>query len=243
MTRRVPSPALALALLAPTLVLGSGCELLDQLQMRTGIVDVYAGSHATPDEQGNMPSSTSEQLILTNDMGWKVYVDEAYVTTAAVGLRACDGEHYDVELYWGPLSENMRETASGELGSLGGVRAESGNYCDVIVGYAPVADTSSSPDAVGTTVYLRGSAVKDGELVPFAWATALEVEVEIDISTLELGQPFRISREQHFAKKLSVSKSYSSFFAGVDFSDPLSQADIDSLLVDSLSTGTVAKLL
>ena len=243
MTPRITSALrFALPLVAVTLM-GTGCELLDQLQMRTGMVDVYSASHANPDEAGDMPANTSSQLIFNTDMGWQVFIDEAYVTTAAVTLQSCAGDRFDVDLYWGPLVEDVQTTARGQIDSLGGVRAESGSYCEAIVDYAPSTDEYENPDAAGSTVYLRGSAVKDGELVEFVWRTEIAVEVAVDLSKLEYGKPFHISRDQNFAKKISLSKDYCSFFMGVDFAEPLSQADIDDLIAASLDHGTIAKVV
>lgn len=240
MTRRLPS--LALLLLVPTLGLSSGCDLLDQLQQRTGIVDVFAASHGTPDEQGNLPARNGQQLIFVNDMGWEVFVDEAYVTTSGVSLEACDGQRFDVELYWGPLAEDIGETADSESNGLGGVRADSGTYCNMMVEYAPTADSVGNPDAIGSTVYLTGSALKDGEHIDFLWKTDMEVEVPVDISKVEAGSAFRISEKQSFSKKLTISKSYDRFFAGVDFADALTQGDIEALISATLIDSTIAKV-
>ena len=239
MTRRISTLA---AILVPTLALASGCDLLDQLSQHTGIVDVFAASHGTPDEQGNLPTRNGEQLIFVNDMGWEIFVDEAYVTTSGVTLQACDGERFDVELYWGPLAEDIGQTADSELAGLGGVRADSGTYCELLVEYAPTAEEVPNSDAVGTTVYLTGSALKDGQHIDFLWKSSVEVQAEVDITAVEAGKPFRISEDQQFSKKLTVSKSYDGFFDGVDFAEPLTQGDIDALIAASLEDGTIAKL-
>lgn len=237
MTRRLP----LLAAIVSTLTLATGCDLLAQLSQHTGIVDVFAASHGTPDDQGNLPTRNGEQLIFVNDMGWEIFVDEAYVTTSAVSLQACDGERFDVELYWGPLVEDIGETADSELAGLGGVRASSGTYCELIVEYAPTDEDVPYPEAVGTTVYLTGSALKDGQHIDFVWTSEIEVEAEVDISDVENGTAFRISEDQHFSKKLTISKSYDRFFDGVDFAEALSQGDIDALVAASLKDGTIAK--
>lgn len=239
MTARISTLA---ALLVPTLALATGCDLLDQLTQHTGIVDVFAASHGTPDEQGNLPTRNGEQLIFVNDMGWEIYVDEAYVVTAGVTLQACDGERFDVELYWGPLAEDIGQTADSETAGLGGVRANSGTYCEVLVEYAPMAEEVPNPAAAGTTVYMTGSALKDDQHIDFLWTSTVEVEAEVDITAIEAGKPFRISESQNFSKKLTVSKSYDSFFDGVDFAEPLTQGDIDALIAASLRDGTIAKV-
>jgi hypothetical protein len=237
MTRRIT----LLAALLPTLALGTGCEFLDQLNQHTGIVDVFAASHGTPDDQGNLPTRNGQQLIFVNDMGWQIFIDEAYVTTGGVTLQACDGERFDVELYWGPLAEDIGETADSELAGLGGVRANSGTYCEMLVEYAPTAEEVPNPDAIGTTVYLTGSALKDGQHIDFLWKSEVAVEAEVDISAIENGSAFRISEDQQFSKKITVSKSYDRFFDGVDFAETLTQGDIDALVAASLKDGTIAK--
>lgn len=236
MTRRIPFLA---TFLVPTLVLASGCEFLDQLTQHTGIVDVFTTSHGTPDDEGNMPSHDGGQLVFTNDMGWDVFVNEAYVTTSAVTLLACDGERFDIEMYWGAQAEDLGTTADAELAAAGGVRANSGTYCDLLVEYGP-ADEVDNPAAMGATVFLMGSAVMGDQHVDFTWRSDIELEAEVDISDIEGGQPFSISTEQHFSKKLTVSKTYNHFFDGVDFSQDFGQADIDDLVADSLRRGTVA---
>jgi len=239
MTRRIP---LLATLLLPTLALGSGCDLFDQLQQRTGIVDVFAGSHGTRDEAGNLPTRNGQQLIFVNDMGWEVFVNEAYITTNAVTLTACDGERFDVELYWGPLAEILGQTADTQSSGIGGVRVDSGNYCDLLVEFAPTAETSPTAEASGTTVFLKGSAVKGEERVDFLWSTDIELDVTVDISEVEAGKPFNISKDQNFSKKLTVSKSYDRFFVGIDFADTLSQDDIEALIVATLTDDTIAKV-
>jgi hypothetical protein len=234
-----PRISLLAALLVPTLALASGCDFIDQLTQHSGIVDVFTTSHGTPDEAGNMPANNGSQLVFANDMGWQVFVNEGYVTTTAVTLLACDGERYDVEMYWGALAENLGATADAEVEGVGGVRALSGTYCDILVEYGP-AETVDNPAAMGATVYLTGSAVRGDEHIDFTWRTDLELAVEVDISQIEKGGAFSISEDQRFSKKLTVSKTYNHLFDGVDFSEALEQADIDDLLADSLRDATVA---
>jgi hypothetical protein len=237
MTRR--TSLLAAVLVPATLALGSGCGLIEQLNQRTGVVDVFTTSHSTPDDEGNTPSHDGDQLVFANDMGWQVFVNEAYVTTSAVTLLSCDGERFNVEMYWGALAENIGITADTEVEGVGGVRADSGTYCELLVEYGP-ADEDDDPAAMGATVLLTGSAVRGEEHIDFTWRSALELDVQVDISDIENGGPFSISDDQHFSKKLTVSKTYNHLFDGVDFSEVLEQADIDDLLGDSLSHATVA---
>lgn len=236
MTSRIP---LLATLLVPTLALASGCDFIDQLTQHTGIVDVFTTSHSTPDEAGNIPSNNGDQLVFANDMGWEVFVNEAYVTTSAVTLLACDGESFNVEMYWGALAENIATTADNEVEGVGGVRANSGSYCDLVVEYGP-ADEVDLPAAMGATVFLTGSAVRGDEHVDFTWRSDAELDVQVDISGIQNGGPFSISTDQHLSKRLTISKTYNHLFDGVDFSEALDQADIEDLLADSLRHATVA---
>jgi len=226
--------------LVPAVALTTGCgDFFDQLSQRSGIVNVFSTSHSTPDEAGNAASRNGPQLIFTNDMGWEIFVDEGFVTTTGAALVSCDGERTDFEMYWGAQAENLSETADAEVNGLGGVRALSGDYCDLVVSYGP-AEEASSANAMGATVFFTGSALRDGEHVDFVWRSEINIDADLDISGLELGQPFRISKQQNFAKELTISKTFNHFFDGVDFSVELSQEDIDDLVADSLTNQTVA---
>ncbi len=232
--------AVATALTVSSLAFTSGCELLDELSQRTGVVDVFTTSHGTPDEDGNPPDRNGEQLVFLNDMGWQVFVDEAFVTTEGVTLRRCDGPSFDVEFYWGALAEDIAANPDFDVTGLGGVRVDSGSYCTLEVEYGPSAAGMDNPDAVGSTVFLAGSATKGDLHVEFAWRTDIALDVDVDISGIEAGSPFHIGDNENFSKKLTVDKSYTHFFRGIDFELELSQADIDALLTDTLATETRA---
>ena len=232
-------PALALALV-PVVALSTGCvDFFESLTQTSGIVNVFATSHSKPDEEGNAAERNGPQLIFTNDMGWEVFIDEAYVTTTGVSLVSCEGEQTEFEMYWGAQAENLSETADSEVNGLGGVRALSGDYCELVVSYGP-AEEAPSANAMGATVFFTDSAVRGDEHIDFTWRSEVSLDSSVDISRIELGRPFRINEEQHFAKELTVSKTYNHFFDGVEFSDELSQADIDDLVADSLSNKTIA---
>ena len=234
--------SLAAALLAPALALTSGCDLLDQFGQSTAIVDVFATSYGSPDAEGNLPARSGTQLSFVNDMGWTVFINEAYVTTASVALRACDGDRFNVEMYWGALAEPVSDKGDYEVTGLGGARVNTGSYCQLTVEYAPLAVGTSAPAAEGTTVYIQGAAVKDDARVEFEWKTELALEVDVDLSEVAGGQPFRVREGQTVSEKLTVAKSYDSFFAGIDFAgaEDMSQADIDSLLIATLDQDTRA---
>jgi hypothetical protein len=238
MTRRI-SLLSAASVLVPMLALSSGCEFIDQLTQHTGIVDVFTTSQGSPDEQGNMPNRNGKQLVFTNDMGWQVFVNQAYVTTAGVTLESCDGEQFDVEMYWGALAENLGETADADVSGIGGVRANSGTYCEATVAYAPAEDADDAV-AMGATVYFSGSAVKGDQHIDFTWRSEVSVDAKVDLSKAELGKPFQIKEQQYVSKKLTISKAYNHFFDGVDFAEEISQQDIDDLVSDSLRATTIA---
>ncbi len=243
-TRRFP--ALTALLLVPVLGSSTGCldEFLNSLGESSSIVDVFATSHATPDSQGEVPERNGEQLLFANDMGWEIFLDEAYVTTTALSLNACDGERFDVEMYWGALAENIPSHADYEVQGVGGVRATSGSYCSMLVEYGP-SEAEGMGDAVGSTVYLAGTAIKADQTIEFVWRTELAVDVDVDLSEVENGEPLHIGTGQTVVnKKLTIAKAYDRFFDGVDFAelDSFSQADVDALLTDTLHRQTAAFL-
>lgn len=239
MTRRFST--LATLLLVPTLGLSSGCEFLDSLTESSAIVDVFTTSHGTPDEQGQVPERNGEQLIFTNDMGWEIYLNAAYVTTSGLTLVACDGERFEVDLYWGAMAENIPEHGDYEALGIGGVRATSGSYCSMLVQYAPFdGDDMDEPAALGSTVYLAGTAIQGDQMVEFAWRSEVELEVDVDLAEIDGGNPFEIGKNEYVSKKLTVAKAYDSFFAGIDFAEPLAQADVDALVTATLESETAA---
>jgi hypothetical protein len=235
-------PLLPALLLAPVLAASTGCEFLDSLGQSSVIVDVFATSHATPDADGQSPERNGPQLVFVNDMGWDVFLDSAYVTTAALSLHSCSGERFDVEMYWGALAEDIPAHGDYEVVGVGGVRATEGSYCSLAVEYGPAEDGMDVGDAVGSTVYLAGTALKGDQMVEFVWKTELAIDVDVDISEIDDGAPFHIGDSEFVNKKLTVAKTYDRFFDGVDFADigSLEQADIDALLTDTLGSQTAA---
>ncbi|NVB41150.1 hypothetical protein G6O69_25140 [Pseudenhygromyxa sp. WMMC2535] len=240
MTAKRRTNALAALLLVPTLGMSSGCALLDALTETSAVVDVFATSHGEPDDEGNLPSRNGHQVIFVNDMGWEIFIDDAVITTEGVTLRSCDGEDFEVEFYWGALAETFDENPDYDVTGLGGVRATTGQYCDALVDYGPSAEGMDNPAAEGSTVFLSGSAVKGDMHIDFEWRTDLALTVDVDVSKIQNGRPFDIQDGASSAKKLTIAKSYTGFFAGIDFEDELSQADVDSLLIDTLQQTTLA---
>jgi hypothetical protein len=238
--RRLPS--LTALLLVPVLGASTGCDFLDSLSESSVIVDMFATSHGTPDAAGELPERNGQQLVFANDMGWEVFLDEAYVTTTALSLHSCAGERFDVEMYWGALAESIPEHGDYEVLGVGGVRATEGSYCSLRVEYGPAEDGMAQPDAVGSTVYLAGTALKDDQMVEFVWKTELAIDVDVDLSEVDDGAPFRVGASEFVNKKLTVAKTYDRFFDGIDFADigSLDQADVDALLTDTLDRQTAA---
>ncbi len=241
-TRRFPS--LTALLLLPILGSSTGCidDFFNSLSQSSVIVDMFATTHGTPDSQGDLPERNGGQLVFANDQGWEVYLDDAYVTTTALSLHACNGERFDVEMYWGALAENIPEHGDYEVLGVGGVRATEGSYCSLLVEYGPSDGGMDNPDAVGSTVYLAGTAIKGEQMVEFVWKTELAIDVDVDISEVDGGDPFHVGDSEFVSKKLTVAKTYDRFFDGVDFAEvgSLAQADIDALLTDTLNHQTAA---
>jgi hypothetical protein len=237
--RRLPLTAL---LLVPVLGASTGCDFLDSLGQSSVIVDMFATSHGTPDAEGLMPERNGQQLVFANDMGWDIFLDHAYVTTTALSLHSCSGERFDVEMYWGALAEDIPAHGDYEVLGVGGVRANEGSYCSLEVEYGPAEGGLDVAEAIGSTVYLAGTAVKGEQMVDFVWKTELAIAVDVDLAAIDGGEPFQIGDSEFVNKKLTVAKAYDRFFDGVDFAeiDSLGQADIDALLADTLSQQTAA---
>lgn len=238
--RRLPS--LTALLLVPVLGATTGCDFLDSLGESSVIVDVFATSHGTPDSEGELPERNGDQLVFANDMGWDIFLDEAYVTTTALSLHSCSGERFDVEMYWGALAEDMPAHGDYEVLGVGGVRATEGSYCSLKVEYGPAESGMEAAGAAGSTVYLAGKALKDDQMIEFVWRTELAIDVDVDLSEVDGGEPFHVGDSEFVNKKLTVAKTYDRFFDGIDFADidSLGQADIDALVTDTLSRQTGA---
>ena len=90
---------------------------------------------------------------------------------------------------------------------------------------ADIGDHQPSSDViVGHSLYLRGLAEKNGQSIPFEVHSEREVSVLLDISTLDDGNPFKLTGKETYPAELLISKVYDHFFDGVDFT---ALADID----------------
>ena len=229
------------------------CSLLDGLEDDGSLVNVFVSHHATP-RDGEFPNYGTEEnpRVFTNDQGWEITLAEAYVTIIGVDVVACSGNATNVDLYWGPCAEDFIKTQDANVVGVGGVQVGAANYCGMTVGFGPfdfeAAEDGDSahelPDnelVDGTTVYLRGVAEKDGEMVQFEWSTSKTIIVPLDISTLEAGGPVKIKHNENFPKDLTIGKTYDTFFSGIDFAN-YTDADLAATVESSLELDTRAHL-
>jgi hypothetical protein len=215
----------------------SGCDLLDGLEDSGGLVNFYSAHHPTA-RDGGFPDKPPGHIEFDTDEGWHVIIASGQVTTTAIELHRCDGASVPADLYWGAVEENLIDPDLIVTG-VGGVEAESGNYCAATITYAAGPSEGDVP-SVGT-VYLRGVASKDGEEVQFDLRASGSVDVEVDISSIEDGGPLTLDHDQYLAKQLTVAKTYDRFFDGVDFHQ-LDAMDTDAILLDTLRFETTIVL-
>lgn len=230
------------ALLASTLALSSGCELLEQFEDGGGIVDLFAGHHGTP-RDGQFPEHPGDHFEVTNDQGWTIVVVDAYVTTTAATLNRCDGETLATDFYWGSLCEDLIGNDRQAQG-IGAVMADAGKYCSATLSYGPLTEPdngnhATDADVLGATAYLSGVAKKGDVSVPFEFQTFERLDVEVDLSAVENGGPLELDHDQMFNEQITFTKTYDRFFDGIDFSE-LDSYDIDALLLDTLEFETTA---
>ncbi|MCA9707884.1 MAG: hypothetical protein KDK70_18675 [Myxococcales bacterium] len=233
-------------------MLTTGCNALDRFEEGGATVFVYATHHATP-ENGGFPGRGDDNMprIFDNDLGWTVTLLEAYVTISAVTLVACSGTEYDLDMFWGPCPEDIKDQDLATL-TVAGRRVGDGDYCGLRVTYSAyqtpviaedVVDTrheTPTNEAVdGTTVYMRGGArVGDGPVTQFEISTGATVVVDLDISEIEGGgSPFNVAHREDFPKELLVSKTYDRFFDGIDF-DSFDRAATEAMLPQILEHQT-----
>lgn len=230
------APRLSAALLAPMLLLGAGCELLDQFEDGGGLVNFYSSHHGTSVD-GEMPSKVNDHIEFETDTGWHVILAEAYVTTTGVSLERCDGDAMAADLYWGALCENLVDPDDSPYG-IGAIEAPAGNYCGATVTYGPEsgganAEAHTASNAAGSTIYLRGLATKDGQEVPFEISSTDTVSVDLDLRSIQDGGPLILDHDQYLARELTLTKTYDQFFQGIEF-DSMDQIDLSGILIDTL---------
>jgi hypothetical protein len=240
----------------------AGCGAFDRFEDGGATVFVFATHHATP-EDGTFPGRGEEDMprVFDTATGWRVTLLEAYVTISAVTLVACNGSERELNMFWGPCPEDLKDEDLATL-TVAGNRANEGDYCGLRVTYAayqtPVVDenadetrheTPTNPAVQGATVYLRGGAqLGDGDFTQFELSTPETVVVELDLSDIEgEGRPLHVAHREDFPKELLVSKTYDRFFDGIDFAsfDPADvQARLPLVLEEEtrISEGTLVQL-
>jgi hypothetical protein len=252
----------AFVLLAAIAAASAGCNAFDRFEEGGATVFVFATHHATP-EDGAFPGRGEEDMprVFDTDAGWRVTLLEGYVTMSAVTLIACNGSERELNMFWGPCPEDLKDEDLATL-TVAGNRANEGDYCGLRVTYAayetPVVDesadetrheTPTNPAVQGASVYLRGGAqLGDGDFTQFELAIPDTVVVELDLSNIEGdGRPLNVAHREDFPKELLVSKTYDRFFDGVDF-DSFDPADLQARLPQVLeeetriSLGTLVEL-
>jgi hypothetical protein len=244
------------------LTASAGCNAFDRFEEGGATVFVFATHHATP-EDGAFPGRGEEDMprVFDTDAGWKVTLLEGYVTMSAVTLVACNGSERELNMFWGPCPEDLKDEDLATL-TVAGNRVGDGDYCGLRVTYAgyetPVVDedadetrheTPTNPAVQGATVYLRGGAqLDDGEFTQFELAVPDTVVVELDLSNIEgEGRPLNVAHREDFPIELLVSKTYDRFFDGIEF-DSFDPADVQARLPQVLeeqtriSLGTLVEL-
>lgn len=250
------------ALVLLTATVATGCGAFDRFEDGGATVFVFATHHATP-ENGSFPGRGEEDMprVFDTDSGWTVTMLEGYVTIAAVTLIACNERELDLNMFWGPCPEDLKDQDLATL-TVAGNRADEGDYCGLRVTYAPYEtpvvdeehdetrhETPSNPAVQGATVYLRGGAqLGDGEFTQFELTTSETIVVDLSLEDLEgEGRPLNVAHREDFPKELLVSKTYDRFFDGVDFAafDAAAvQAQLPQILHDQtmISEGTIVEI-
>lgn len=215
--RLASTAAVATALLTTT-----GCEKFEQLfeGESRATVNFFVAHHASGELKA--AQNMKDYRVFTNDEGWEITLTSAYVVTSGVTLHRCSGETIDIELFWGTLAEDLARS-SDDTFTLGGTEVKGGDYCGLTVHYGPydLQDGYAERDAdliAGNTVLLGGGAQKGGDMVPFQVVAQGSLDVFLDLSTFENGEPLHIRGDEPFPVELTLTKTYDAFFDGVDFS-------------------------
>lgn len=239
------------AALVACLITAGGCSVLDPLEDDGTQIVVFATHHATPvDGQFVNLGDDEKPRVFNNDLGWTVTLLEPYVVTTDVRLADCRGFSDRLEMFWGHFPEDMRAEDL-DVATVAGLPVPAGEYCKLWVRYSgyeappetPVGDDAHhfqqplNEEVVGSSIFLRGSAAKDGSTLQFQFRVTTPLEVELDLSTLEDGGPVKVLHRESFTKDLTVSKAYDRFFDGVDF-ESYDQAEVEADLVDTLKAET-----
>jgi len=245
MNRKGMSFVALAGLVAPS----NGCF---EFNPNVGYVEILGTHHGTP-QDGKFPDfgAAAQPRVFKNDEGWKIKLSATYVTTTAIELESCTTEERaPVELNWGPLAENFIE--KGDRANLGigtDHQFKTDLYCTLRISFGPYDieideddedpdhfhDTPEDDEILGNTIYVRGTAEKDGEKKDFDVISDTEFVAKLDISYLINGDPFEIKKDPN-PRRLIVSKVYDKFFEGVDFDKRRSEYEdaIEKAVVRSL---------
>jgi len=204
--------------------LGSGCELAEvfgDLDNPRTLVNVSTTHHATA-LQGVFPDKGGDGEIreFDTDMGWSIMLVRAYFTTADVTLVGCDGESTALDMYHGPLVEDLTARDL-EMLTVGGIEVKATEFCAMQVHYGPYPHTSSTdgldPRIGGATFYLEGAAVRGDVVIPFEIRSEASFDAELDLSSIDAGRPLSVEGGEDFPVELALSKTYDRLFDGLDF--------------------------
>ncbi len=225
---------LSIAAIAVLGLPSTGCDLFDAFRDESSLVHVLTTHHGTP-EGGAFPNHGEPgSRTYETDLGWTVHLSDAHLTTSAVSLRNCSGDTLPVEFHYGQFPEDLNEPDL-QTKSLGSTEAPAARYCLLAAKYSPynniigkeVGDHQPNTEQIHDfTLYVRGLATKGDQMVPFEIRSDRDVDILIDISTIDDGKPFRITGNETFPPELLLSKTYDRFFDGVDFTS-MGPADLE----------------
>lgn len=232
-------------------VLGTGCDLLDLGPEGKTVVQVFATHHASA-QDGMLPNfgNEGEDRVFETDEGWTVILKSGYITTNGVTLHRCEGQSQPVELYWGDVAEDLNQQDL-DLATVGDIEVGPSEFCSMTVHYGPFSDSAPevrprTNEAMGATIWLAGTAGRDGEWVDFQIRSTESIDVDLDLRPSHGGLPLRVTGEENFPVELTLSKTYDRFFDGIDF-EALTDLDMSaqSIAVLELETrvdpGTVVR--
>jgi len=207
----------------PLTMSAMACELLDALDP-PAYVQVSAVHHGTP-RDGVFPNQEIEDngRLFQNDLGWTVYLYQAFISHNGVSLVSCDGEQHNLAMNRGPIPDSI-EIPDLEGNPVTMSSLPSGDYCKLRVSYGPWQLEGNGENwapgvdaAAGATVYMTGFAIKNGKSTAFEIHVPLSLDVELDISEIDNGDPLALSGELGLAERVTLSKTYDRFFDGTDF--------------------------
>ena len=144
--------------------------------LETPEAERLATHHATP-ENGSFPGRGEEEepRVFTTDLGWEVTLLEGYVTISAVTLVACNDSEIELNMFWGPCPEDLKDQDLATL-TVAGNRAREGDYCTLRVTYAPY-ETPVIDEDHDDRVRVRGRL--DHQRTDLEAASALRLELRL----------------------------------------------------------------